>query len=57
MAHAAHGGSALGDKTKELVALAISVATRCAPRIAYHAEGTVALFAAPRHSRWAAMPQ
>jgi AhpD family alkylhydroperoxidase len=39
MAVAAHGGSALDGKTKELVALAISVAVRCAPCIAYHAEG------------------
>ena len=41
MARSAHGGSALDHKTKELVALAISVATRCAPCIAYHAEGAV----------------
>ena len=38
MAVAAHRGEALDGKTKELVALAISVATRCAPCIAYHAE-------------------
>ena len=31
MARAAHGGEALDGKTKELVALAIAVATRCAP--------------------------
>ncbi len=41
MASAAHGGDALDAKTKELVALAISVAVRCAPCIAYHAEGAV----------------
>jgi AhpD family alkylhydroperoxidase len=41
MARAAHGGEALDGKTKELVALAISVATRCSPCIAYHTEGAV----------------
>jgi AhpD family alkylhydroperoxidase len=41
MARAAHGGAALDGKTKELVALAISVAVRCDPCIAYHAEGAV----------------
>jgi AhpD family alkylhydroperoxidase len=41
MSRAAHGGAALDGKTKELVALAISVATRCAPCIAYHAEGAL----------------
>lgn len=41
MARAAHGGNSLDDKTKELVALAIGVATRCAPCIAYHAEGAI----------------
>ncbi len=41
MARAAHGGDALDHKTKELIALAISVATRCGPCIAYHAEGAV----------------
>jgi AhpD family alkylhydroperoxidase len=41
MARAAHGGPALDGKTKELVALAISVAMRCAPCIAYHAEGAI----------------
>jgi len=41
MASAAHGGAGLDGKTKELVALAISVAVRCAPCIAYHAEGAV----------------
>ena len=41
MARAGHGGSALDGATKELVALGISVAIRCAPCIAYHAEGAV----------------
>jgi AhpD family alkylhydroperoxidase len=41
MARAAHSGGALDPATKELIALAISVATRCAPCIAYHAEGAV----------------
>ena len=41
MAKAAHGGGALDGKTKELIALAIGVATRCAPCIAYHAQGAV----------------
>jgi AhpD family alkylhydroperoxidase len=41
MARASHGGEALDGKTKELVALAISVAIRCSPCIAYHAEGAV----------------
>ena len=41
MARAAHVGNALDDKTKELVALAISVAIRCDPCIAYHAEGAI----------------
>ena len=41
MARAAHGGNALDGKTKELVALGISVAIRCAPCIAYHAEAAV----------------
>jgi AhpD family alkylhydroperoxidase len=41
MARAAHGGEALDGKTKELVALAIIVAVRCDPCIAYHAEGAV----------------
>lgn len=41
MSRAAHGGAALDGATKELIALAISVATRCEPCIAYHAEGAV----------------
>lgn len=39
MARAAHGGGALDGKTKELIALAIGVATRCQPCIAYHSQG------------------
>ncbi len=34
----AFGGQALDHKTKELVALALGVAARCAPCIAYHAQ-------------------
>ena len=41
MARAAHQGEALDARTKELIALAISVAVRCDPCIAYHAEGAV----------------
>ena len=41
MARAAHGGDALDGKTKELIALGISVAVRCEPCIAYHAEAAV----------------
>jgi AhpD family alkylhydroperoxidase len=41
MGRAAHGGSALDGATKELIALAIGVATRCAPCIAYHTEGAL----------------
>lgn len=41
MARVAHAGDALDGKTKELIALAISVATRCDPCIAYHAEGAL----------------
>lgn len=41
MARAAHGGDALDGKTKELIALAIGVATRCQPCIAYHSQGAV----------------
>ncbi|WP_034995955.1 carboxymuconolactone decarboxylase family protein [Beijerinckia mobilis] len=39
MGKAAHAKGALDGKTKELVALAIGVAVRCAPCIAYHAQG------------------
>jgi AhpD family alkylhydroperoxidase len=39
MGRTAHGGGALDSKTKELIALAIGVSTRCEPCIAYHAEG------------------
>ena len=41
MARSAHGGEALDGRTKELIALAIGVAVRCTPCIAYHAEGAV----------------
>lgn len=41
MSRAAHAGPALDHATQELIALAISVATRCEPCIAYHAEGAV----------------
>ncbi len=41
MARAAHAGGALDQRTKELVALGISVAIRCDPCIAYHAEGAI----------------
>lgn len=47
MSRAAHGvgkergGPALDHATQELIALAISVATRCEPCIAYHAEGAL----------------
>jgi len=41
MMRAAHSGNSLDGKTKELIALAIGVATRCAPCIAYHAEGAL----------------
>ena len=38
LAQGALGGSALDQKSKELIALALGVAARCAPCIAYHAE-------------------
>ena len=41
MMRAAHTGSALDGKTKELIALAISVAVRCDPCIAFHAQAAV----------------
>jgi AhpD family alkylhydroperoxidase len=41
LGRAAHGGDALDGKTEELVALAISVAVRCDPCIAYHADKAV----------------
>lgn len=41
MARAAHGGEALDGTTKELIALGISVAIRCEPCIAYHADAAV----------------
>lgn len=41
MSRAAHAGPALDQATQELIALAIGVATRCEPCIAYHAEGAI----------------
>ena len=41
MARAASGAEALDAKTKELIALAISVAVRCDPCIAFHAQAAV----------------
>ena len=41
MAMAASGPEALDGKTKELIALAISVAVRCDPCIAFHAQAAV----------------
>ncbi|MDD2705436.1 MAG: carboxymuconolactone decarboxylase family protein [Acidocella sp.] len=38
LAQGAMSGTALDKKSKELIALALGVATRCAPCIAYHAE-------------------
>ncbi|MGE4481210.1 carboxymuconolactone decarboxylase family protein [Acidocella sp.] len=38
LAKGALGGTALDKKTKELIALAIGVAVRCQPCIAYHSE-------------------
>ena len=43
VARAALEAKALDTKTKELIALGISVAMRCAPCIAYHAESAVKL--------------
>ena len=39
MGAAAHKGGALDPKTKELLAVAISVAVRCDPCITFHVEG------------------
>lgn len=39
MGAAAHEGGALDAKTKELLAVAISVAVRCDPCVTYHVEG------------------
>jgi AhpD family alkylhydroperoxidase len=39
MGVAAHGAGALDAKTKELLAVAISVAVRCDPCVTYHIEG------------------
>ena len=41
MARAASGAEALDAKTKELIALAISVAVRCDPCFAFHAQAAV----------------
>ncbi len=41
MARAASGPKALDSKTKELIALAISVAVRCEPCVAFHAQSAV----------------
>ena len=41
LSRAAHAGPALDHATQELIALAIGVATRCEPCIAYHAEGAI----------------
>ncbi|NKB84789.1 carboxymuconolactone decarboxylase family protein [Ochrobactrum grignonense] len=41
LSRAAHSGDALDGMTKELIALALGVATRCQPCIAYHAEGAL----------------
>jgi AhpD family alkylhydroperoxidase len=43
LARAALDAKALDTKTKELIALGISVAIRCAPCIAFHAESAVKL--------------
>jgi AhpD family alkylhydroperoxidase len=43
IARAALEAKALDTKTKELIALGISVAVRCQPCIAYHAESAVKL--------------
>lgn len=39
MGAAAHAGGALDAKTKELLAVAISVAVRCDPCVTYHVRG------------------
>ena len=43
MGHAATADGALDRKTKELIALALSVAARCDPCIGYHVQALVAL--------------
>ena len=50
LARAASEPKALDIKTKELIALAISVATRCDPCIAFHAQSAVKQGAYPRGS-------
>jgi AhpD family alkylhydroperoxidase len=49
LAQRAHAGTALDHKTKELIALVISVATHCQPCIAYHAEATAKQGASRKH--------
>ena len=41
LAHAALAPGALDNKTRELIALGIAVATRCEPCVAFHAESAV----------------
>ena len=41
MAHSAGKGGALDEKTKELIAMALSVAARCDPCLGYHAMALV----------------
>lgn len=41
LARAANTGSALDGKTRELITLAIAVAVRCAPCVAYHVQGAL----------------
>jgi AhpD family alkylhydroperoxidase len=43
LAQGAMGGNALDKKSKELIALALGVAARCGPCIAYHAEAAAKL--------------
>lgn len=56
MAAAAHEGGALDAKTKELLAVAISVAVRCDPCITYHVKARAsreqAVRKLPKHSGW-----
>lgn len=41
LARAANTGPSLDGKTRELITLAIGVAVRCAPCIAYHVQGAL----------------
>ncbi len=54
LAQGALGGTALDKKTKELIALAISVAVRCQPCIAFHAKAA-AKYGATREEALEAM--